>query len=111
MIDMLADPSTGGGIRHIADCFAEYLTHNDASPQTHIQYAEKLGNGAVFKRMGFLAETHSDQNDLIEACRKRLTQGNAKLDPGLDSPPCTRMATLNPGDLGEPRLAAKERPS
>jgi predicted transcriptional regulator of viral defense system len=91
VIDMLADPSTGGGIRHVADCFTAYFKHSDASPELLIQYAEKLGNGAVFKRMGFLAETLPDAPErhvLVEACRRRLTQGNAKLDPGLD---CLRL--------------------
>lgn len=86
MIDMLADPATGGGIRHVADCFREYIRHKDANVNTLIQYAERLGNGAVFKRMGFLAEAMSDQEKLVEACRARLTQGNAKLDPSVKSP-------------------------
>jgi predicted transcriptional regulator of viral defense system len=112
MIDMLADPSTGGGIRHVADCFAAYLKHKDANPQTLIHYAEKLGNGAVFKRMGFLAETQPDQNDLIAACRTRLTQGNAKLDPGLDCPRLVRAWRLwIPQTWANARRAAKERPS
>jgi predicted transcriptional regulator of viral defense system len=112
MIDMLADPSTGGGIRHVADCFAAYLKHKDANPQTLIQYAEKLGNGAVFKRMGFLAETQPGQSDLVEASRKRLTQGNAKLDPGLDTPRLVRAWRLwIPKTWANARLAAKERPS
>jgi predicted transcriptional regulator of viral defense system len=97
VIDMLADPSIGGGIRHVADCFAAYFRHSDASAETLIQYAEKLGNGAVFKRMGFLAETLTDlpeRNVVVEACRKRLTQGNAKLDPGLDCPRLVRAWRL-----------------
>src|SRR6266851_6811043 len=42
VIDMLADPSVGGGIRHVADCFADYFKHKDANPETLVQYAEKL---------------------------------------------------------------------
>jgi predicted transcriptional regulator of viral defense system len=94
---MLADPSTGGGIRHVADCFAAYFRHSGASVETLIQCAERLGNGAVFKRMGFLAETLPDlpeRHVVVEACRKRLTQGNAKLDPGLDCPRLVRAWRL-----------------
>jgi predicted transcriptional regulator of viral defense system len=112
IIDMLADPSTGGGIRHVADCFAAYFKHKDANPKTLIQYAERLGNGAVFKRMGFLAETLSDQQLIVEVSRKRLTQGNAKLDPGLASPRLMRRWRLwIPTTWADPRTAAKERPS
>jgi predicted transcriptional regulator of viral defense system len=110
IIDMLADPSVGGGIRHVADCFTAYFQHKDANPETLIQYAEKLGNGAVFKRMGFLVQTIPDQAVLIEACRKRLTQGNAKLDPGLECPRLVRAWRLwIPKTWIGARLSAKER--
>jgi predicted transcriptional regulator of viral defense system len=110
IVDMFADPAVGGGIRHVADCFTAYLKHKDANPETLIQYAEKLGNGAVFKRMGFLAETLPDQEELAEACRARLTQGNAKLDPGLPSPRLVRAWRLwIPETWLETRRARKER--
>lgn len=112
IIDMLADPSVGGGIRHVADCFTAYFQHKDANSETLIQYAEKLGNGAVFKRMGFLAETLPNHNVVVEACRKRLTQGNAKLDPGLDCPRLVRAWRLwIPKTWVGARIAAKERRS
>jgi predicted transcriptional regulator of viral defense system len=114
IIDMLADPSAGGGIRHVADCLTAYFQHKDANPDTLIQYADKLGNGAVFKRMGFLAETIPipGQEALIEACRKRLTQGNAKLDPGLDCPRLVRAWRLwIPKTWIGARRAAKEKKS
>lgn len=94
MVDMLADPSTGGGIRHVADCFEQYFKHRDSNPETLIQYAEKFGNGAVFKRMGYLAERLPAPKDLADACRARLTQGNAKLDPGVASPRLVRAWRL-----------------
>jgi predicted transcriptional regulator of viral defense system len=88
IIDILADPSTGGGIRHVADCFAAYLKHSSASAETLIAYAGKFGNGAVYKRMGFLASAFPDQGTLTFACRELMTQGNAKLDPDI---PCPRL--------------------
>jgi predicted transcriptional regulator of viral defense system len=112
IIDMLADPAVGGGIRHVADCFAAYFRLKDANSETLVQYAEKLGNGAVFKRMGFLAETIPDQKALAEACRKRLTQGNAKLDPGLACPRLVRKWRLwIPKTWIGARLPEKEQPA
>jgi predicted transcriptional regulator of viral defense system len=112
IIDMLADPAVGGGIRHVADCFAAYFKLKEANPETLIQYAEKLGNGAVFKRMGFLTDTIPDQKELAEACRKRLTQGNAKLDPGLDCPRLVRAWRLwIPKTWMGARVSAKGRQS
>jgi predicted transcriptional regulator of viral defense system len=48
-----------------------------------MQYADRLGNGAVFKRLGFLAERTGDAGQLAEACLSRLTAGVAKLDGAL----------------------------
>jgi predicted transcriptional regulator of viral defense system len=90
IIDMLGDPSAGGGIRHVADCFERYMKREDNDPRLLIDYADQLGNGAIFKRLGFLAERQSCSDFLIEAARARLTQGYAKLDPMLD---CPRLIT------------------
>ena len=51
-----------------------------------IHYAEQFGNGALFKRLGFLAETRLHDGKLADACRTRLTQGYTRLDPALSSP-------------------------
>ena len=112
IIDMLADPAVGGGIRHVADCFAAYFQLKEANPETLIQYAEKLGNGAVFKRMGFLADTMPGHQALMEACRQRLTYGNAKLDPGLECPRLVRAWRLwIPKIWIGARLSAQRQPS
>jgi len=88
IIDLLDDPSMGGGIAHVADCFHSYLRRSDASINTLLAYAERVGNGAVFKRLGFLGERAGADEALIKGCAARLTQGNAKLDPAL---PCPRL--------------------
>lgn len=90
IVDMLDNPATGGGIQHVADCFAQYLKRPDGDPGKLIAYAEQLGNGAVFKRLGFLAERLSMGGELSEACKARLTKGHAKLDPTLR---CPRLVT------------------
>jgi len=88
IIDMLDEPSLGGGIQHVADCLSTYFKRNDRDDQMLIAYADRLGNGAVFKRLGFLAEKRDDAQELLEQCRARLTSGNAKIDPTLD---CKRL--------------------
>jgi len=86
IIDMLDDPAVGGGVRQVADCLAAYLRRGDRDDVRLIDYAERLGNGAVFKRLGFLVEGDPTAQGLVEACRARLTKGVAKLDPDLDCP-------------------------
>ncbi|MDH3209167.1 MAG: type IV toxin-antitoxin system AbiEi family antitoxin domain-containing protein [Burkholderiaceae bacterium] len=85
MIDMLARPNTGGGIDHVADCLASYQRSPTYDGDLLVRYAEQFGNGAIFKRLGFLAETHLHSSDLAAACRARLTQGYAQLDPAVPS--------------------------
>ncbi len=86
LIDMLAMPETGGGIDHVAECVAAYLNTPGRDRPLLIRYAEQFGNGAVFKRLGFLAETRFHDEELAAACSERLTQGYARLDPALLCP-------------------------
>lgn len=90
IIDMLDDPSVGGGIQHIEDCFDRYWKNPDCDAQKLIEYADHLGNGAIFKRLGFLAERNPLAETLIGLCKDHLTKGHAKLDPALK---CSRLVT------------------
>ncbi|MCK4704927.1 MAG: type IV toxin-antitoxin system AbiEi family antitoxin domain-containing protein [Gammaproteobacteria bacterium] len=84
ILDMLNDPLLAGGLRSTVDMFRNYLSSEKKDLSLLIQYAEQLGNGAVFKRLGFLLETYAEnEQDFIEQCRERLTAGNTKLDPSL----------------------------
>lgn len=90
LVDMLSSPVVGGGIQHVADCFDAYVARPDKDAGLLVEYADRLGNGAVFKRLGFLAERHPSLSALSEVCRTRLTQGNARLDGMLD---CSRLVS------------------
>jgi len=88
IVDMLDDPAIGGGIRHVSDCLDQYLGGKNGTPDELVSVAARLGNGAVFKRLGFLAERAGGPEKLIAECQKRLTTGNAKLDPAI---PCRKL--------------------
>lgn len=90
VVDMLDDPALGAGIQHVGDCLTSYLNRSDRDIDGLVAYASQLGNGAVFKRLGFFAERAGEDDSLLEACRQRLTTGNAKLDPALT---CHRLIT------------------
>lgn len=84
VIDILDSPHVGGGIRHGAEILAAYL--DDHEPKTLIDYGDRLGNRAVFKRLGYIVEVLApERGDFIEACRARLSAGISTLDP--DGPP------------------------
>ena len=84
VVDLLDDPAIGGGCQHVADCLTRYLDSDCRDDETLVGYAEALGNGAVFKRLGFLAEQRGE-SALADKCRVGLTSGYAKLDPAV---PC-----------------------
>src|SRR5258707_271805 len=86
LVDMIAAPGVGGGIDHVADCLSTYLSSKTADRDLLIRYAEQFDNGAIFKRLGFLADTRLRDKKLAAECRSRLTHGHARLDPAHSSP-------------------------
>jgi predicted transcriptional regulator of viral defense system len=92
IIDMLNDPALGGGIRPTADALIKYLQSSEyKNLQQLIEYAKLLGNGTVYKRLGFLLEQYAPgELDMLAACATNMTKGNSMLDPKLAS---ARLAT------------------
>ena len=83
VIDVLDDPAIGGGIRHVAEILDAYLA--DFDWLRLVDYGDLIGNGTVFKRLGFLADSLQLGNrELLDACSKRLSGGVSLLDPGSD---------------------------
>jgi len=84
ILDMLSDPQLGGGIRSVQDMLRNYLRSDAKNLNLLVEYADRLGNGAVFKRLGYLLETNaSNESGTIEKCSQRLTKGNTRIDPKL----------------------------
>jgi predicted transcriptional regulator of viral defense system len=86
VVDILDDPALGGGIQHVSECLNAYLRRNDRDDEKLIEYAMRMDNGAIFKRLGFLAERKSGTQTLVQLCLKHLSGGHAKLDPALPGP-------------------------
>lgn len=91
IIDMLGEPRLGGGIRSVTDMFVAYLKSEKIDLDLLANYAEQLGNGAVYKRMGFLLEKLGYEDEtIIKRCQGKLTTGYAKLDTSL---PAEKLVT------------------
>ena len=45
-----------------------------------LAYAKQIGNGALFKKLGFLAEALGFEQTFIDECANNLTTGYAQLD-------------------------------
>ena len=87
VVDMLAEPALGGGLRSMEDVLRAWLGSSEFRDlKLLVEYAGRLDNGAVFKRLGYLLERYAPgEIEAIKACRARLSAGNAKLDPALPS--------------------------
>lgn len=82
IIDMFDDPSLGGGIRSSIDFFQKYLSSSYFDSNKLFEYALKMDNKAIFKRLGFiLSKVSPNSIELIENCKKNISQGNSHLDP------------------------------
>lgn len=81
VIDLLDDPSIGGGIRHVAAVFGEYLRSEHSDEGRLVEYGDAVGNRSVFKRLGWLLELEGQERPLLEQCRARRSAGLVKLDP------------------------------
>lgn len=81
IIDILDDPEIGGGGRHALDIVKAYFSHEEFNPEILFQYAEKLGRGAVLKRLGFIAEKlGSFSSPLLEKIHANIKTGIINFD-------------------------------
>jgi predicted transcriptional regulator of viral defense system len=83
VIDILDSPELGGGGRHTLDIVREYWRSSQRDPERLLAYAKRYARGSVFKRLGFSAERFGSVDDAwLEECRRHLTAGISRLDPG-----------------------------
>ena len=82
LVDILDDPALGGGIRHVADVVDAYFNGGSRNDAKLLDYAARLGNRTVYKRLGYLIEALGlDALDILKACAKSKSSGLTRLDP------------------------------
>lgn len=82
LVDILDVPALGGGLIHVAEVFSTYFQGEHRNDRLFIEYAERLGNRSVFKRMGYLLERLGVQSEEITAtCKAKISSGITALDP------------------------------
>lgn len=82
IVDMLDDPSIGGGIRSVIDLFQQYLSSSHCDLNILTEYASRMKNKTIFKRLGFiLSKIKPQASSWITYCLEHLSQGNSQLDP------------------------------
>ena len=82
ILDIIDDPYLGAGLQHTLDCLKEFkqLYGKQSDLEKLLAYAKQIGNGALFKKLGFLAEVLCFEQIFIDECAKHLTTGYAQLD-------------------------------
>lgn len=82
LLDGLRQPSYCGGFSEVAKGFS--IKHQAIDPQKILDYAVKLGIGAVFRRLGYLMELyHIGLRIHWEFLQTKLTATYQLLDPEL----------------------------
>lgn len=86
ILDIIDDPYLGAGLQHTMDCLSEFKKNygQQESFGRLLAYATQTGNGALFKKLGFLAERLEFGNDFVAECAKHLTKGYAYLDKAAE---------------------------
>lgn len=82
VLDIIDDPALGAGLQHMMDCLSEFKKIYDKQSDIDrlLKYAIQINNGALFKKLGFLAEKLEFKTPFIDECAKRLTTGYAYLE-------------------------------
>ena len=82
MLDIIDDPYIGAGLQHTIDSLREFHEAYNSSGdyERMLVYAKRFKNGALFKKLGFLAELLAFDKSFVDECAERLTTGYAHLD-------------------------------
>lgn len=80
LVDAFDHPEYCGGVDELIKTL---LNAENIDWEKVLEYAEKLGNGAVFKRLGYLIEKTNApiKKEIVEALRKKITKGYSPLYP------------------------------
>jgi len=84
IVDLLDEPRLGGGISPVCDFFESYLESSHKNLDLLIEYAEKMENQTIFKRMGFLLELLSPTElAQLKKIESKISKGHSQLDSDL----------------------------
>ena len=83
LVDILDLPRFGGGGRHMVDVVRQYWHTDVCNPDLLLEYALRYKRGAVFKRLGFLAEILKApiSEKWLNTCHINISKGISYLDP------------------------------
>ncbi len=84
IVDILNDPSAGGGIRHVSDIIENYFNSEYKNEEKLTECIKEKNNKTVYKRLGFILEgLNIPAVELIKICLKNISRGYSAFDPSI----------------------------
>jgi predicted transcriptional regulator of viral defense system len=84
VVDILDDPFSGGGMRHVSEIVKNYFDSEHQDRFDLSKYMSECKNRTVYKRLGYIMEAlNIDATGLIEECRKNISAGYSVFDPQI----------------------------
>ncbi len=84
IVDLLDDPSLGGGIRHVAEIVQAYFSSDMRDDDLLQGYIARMGNRTIYKRLGFLIEILGlEIPALVAVCQQLMSSGDTVIDPTM----------------------------
>ena len=82
ILDCIGELPLGAGLQHVVDCMNEFKKTFNKSEDLDLllSYAVRFNNGALFKKLGYLAESLDYKPAFVSQCKKHMTSGYATLD-------------------------------
>ena len=88
LIDLFDDPALVGGMTVVYDILAEYLASDHCNYNKMLEYAERMNNKSILKRLGFVFDTKLEvMPDEFVGIEENLSAGYSKFDPAIE---CSR---------------------
>lgn len=83
LADALDHPEYCGGIAEVAKCL--WNARDSVSPEKIVSYAERMGNSAITKRLGYLSESLNFglKEGMVARMRESISSGISILDPTM----------------------------
>ncbi|MBU3913926.1 type IV toxin-antitoxin system AbiEi family antitoxin domain-containing protein [bacterium] len=85
IVDILDDPKLVGGMSVVYDVFQEYAETKHRDFNMLLEYAERINNKTIFKRLGFMIDARLDDVPVeLRGLSERISSGYSNFDPTID---------------------------
>jgi len=85
IVDILDDPKLVGGMSVVFDVFKEYMETDNLDFKILLEYAERMKNKTIFKRLGFMIDVRLNETpSALTYLVKYISSGYSNFDPTIN---------------------------